>query len=283
MVSVVVPVFNEEQVVAGILEKIYNILKNSNTEFEIVVVNDGSTDKTPEILNKLNFIKIVSHPYNKGYGASLKTGIKNAKYNWIITHDADNQHRSEYILDLLKAKDDYDMVIGARQGYKGPFIRQPGKWVLIKIAEYLVGQKIQDLNSGLRIFKKDLAMKFFHLYPRSYSMSTNLTMAFLKEDFNVGYIPITINKRVGKSPVRPKDALKMLALIIRIIIIYSPIRIFFPISLFFILATTASIINDLMNSNFSDLTVLLFIASIMVSFFGLLTDQVAAIRREMKK
>jgi glycosyltransferase involved in cell wall biosynthesis len=281
-VSIILPVYNEEMAVKGVIGD----LKNLDLDCEIIVVNDASTDKSKNILENIDGIKLINHPYNKGYGAALKTGIKNAKYENLLFFDADGQHPTEKIVELLKYIDDFDMVSGARtEGkYKGPFIRLLGKKLLHIIANYLAGVKIPDLNCGFRIVKKQEMLKFLHIMPNGFSLSTTTTLAFIKEGLNVKFVPIQVKKRAGKSTVKPKDALRMLLLILRIILLFSPLKIFLPISFIFFIGGFSSAVYDIFFRpfNITDVTILLLFSSILIFFFGLMADQLAAIRREIK-
>jgi len=292
-ISIIIPVFNEEKSVKKVIADLTTYLKEKKYPIEIIIVNDGSTDKTKEILQQITHeqvsfcrdssrIRVISHPYNKGYGAALKTGVKNAKYDWVLFYDGDGQHQPEYIEKLIKYQNNYDMIIGARKGYKGPMIRQPGKKLLHWLAEYLVQQKIPDLNSGLRLMKKSIFEKFAHLLPNGFSLSTTITLAAFRENFNVKYVPIKIRKRQGKSTVCLKDGLKTIMLILRIITLFSPLRIFLPVAFGIGILAIISLIYDIVKSNITDATILLFSSTIMLFFFGLLADQIAAIRREIK-
>lgn len=283
--SIIIPAYNEEVAIKSVLQELKDYLNEKKYQNEIIVVDDGSTDQTNEILKNFEGIKFISHPYNKGYGASLKTGIKNAEYDWLLWYDADGQHQPKYIEELIKYRNEYDMIIGARVGYQGPFFRQPGKKLLRCLAEYLVQQKIPDLNSGFRLVKKDLFLKFAHILPNGFSASTTITLAFFKEGLNVKYIPIAVKKRKGKSSVKIQDGLKTIMLILRIITLFSPLRIFLPVSvLIFGFAIFALSLDIFLFSqgrlNIGDTTILLFISSLFFFFFGLLADQIAAVRRE---
>jgi len=281
--SIIIPAYNEEDTIKKTLDELKTYIEDESLDCEIVVVNDGSKDKTLEILKQIPNINVLNHPHNKGYGAAVKTGVNAAKADWVLVFDSDGQHRVEYIKDLVEAKKGYDMVIGARKGYKGPAIRQPGKKVLHMVAEYLVEKKIEDLNSGLRILKKEHFLKYSHLLPPAFSWTTTITLAFLRDSLNIKYVPIKINKRLGgKSMVSPKDALKTMILILRIIMLFSPLRIFLPVSAILFLFTVVSGILDFIRFNISDSTLLLFVSSILIFFFGLLADQIAAIRRELR-
>jgi len=281
--SVIIPAYNEEQIIGEVLANLKNYLEASFPNlYEIIVINDGSTDQTRQVVENISGVTLINHPYNKGYGAAIKTGVKNANSDWVLMFDSDGQHKPEYIKDLLAHTQNYDMIVGERKGFKTPLIRRPGKKILELIANYLVERKIPDLNSGLRLIKKEYLLNFLHLLPDGFSLSTTSTLAFFKKGLNVKYVPITINKRAGKSTVSPKDALKTLMLILRIIFLFSPLRIFLPASLFLFSLALIFAVLDLIQRNITDITILLFISSILIFFFGLLADQIAAIRREMK-
>ncbi|MDD5290958.1 MAG: glycosyltransferase family 2 protein [Patescibacteria group bacterium] len=285
--SIIIPIFNEAKAIEKVVLDLSAYLKDSaiDSPYEILAIDDGSTDDTYNILNglKLEELKIFRNPYNKGYGSALKLGAEKASGRYLIFYDGDGQHNPEDVKRLMEARDGYDMVVGERQGCQGPWARQPGKKILKWLASYLVDFKIPDLNSGLRLANREKFNKYVHLYPNGFSLSTTTTMAFLKAGYNVRYIPIRVNKRVGKSTVSPRDALKTFVLITRIITLFSPMRFFIPISLLFALITIVSVTNDIRLSNISDTSIILFIATIFIFSFGVILDQIAAIRRELNK
>ena len=177
------------------------------------------------------------------------------------------------------------MIVGDRTGgkYVRPTLRKPGLWLLRKIANYLVDYKIPDLNCGLRLIKKNILMGYLHLLPNTFSLSTTSTMAFLKDKRSIKFIPIEVKKRAGlsKSTVKTRDSLTTLILIFRLIMLFSPLRIFFPVSLALFFIGLGFLAFDIISMNISDSTTFLFVASILIFFFGLLADQIAAIRREI--
>jgi len=168
----IIPVYNEEKSIGKVIEELLKTFPSS----EIIVVNDGSTDSTGEILKKYN-IKVITHPTNKGYGASLKTGILASNNENLIFIDGDGQHKVEYILKIIEELNTYDMVVGARSPSDSTFGRKPGKLILKWIAQILTGQKIPDLNSGLRGIKKSVIKKYLHLLPQGFSASTTNTLS----------------------------------------------------------------------------------------------------------
>lgn len=281
--SIILPIYNEAETIKQTIDNLKAYLNEKNLAAEIIAVNDGSTDATKKILAEIEGLKVINHPYNKGYGAAVKTGAANATFDWLLTFDSDGQHQVNDIEKFLAAAAGFDMVVGARQGYRGPLIRQPGKKILHLLAEYLVEKKIPDLNSGLRLINKKLFLKYTHLLPNGFSWTTTITLAFFKENLNVKYIPIEINKRLaGKSQVKAMDAVKTMMVIFRIIMLFSPLRIFLPTSLALFSLALISGIYDIWQSNITDTTILLFLSAILIFFFGLMADQLAAIRREIK-
>src|SRR4030042_2412785 len=284
--SLIIPVYNEEKAIEKTIDELKKELNNLDLDYEIIVIDDASTDKTREILSKIDGITLINHPYNKGYGASLKAGIKRAKFNNLLFFDADGQHKVEHISELLKYIDDYDLITGVRIGYKGPLIRQPGKKILTWLTNYLRQQKIPDINCGFRIVKKEPISRFSHLLCNGLSFSTTTLLVFIGEGLSVKYVPITINKRIsGKSSVKPKHAFDTLMVILKTILLISPLRVFLPISLFLFLGALMSGIYDIIFRplNITDITILLTVSSVLMFFFGLLADQIAAIRKEINK
>ena len=243
--------------------------------------------KSKKILKNINVVRLINHPYNKGYGAALKTGIKNAKFSWVMFYDADGQHKPEYIKKFIKYSNKYDLIAGDRSQskYVRPTLRKPGLWLLKKIANYLVDFKIPDLNCGLRLVNKNIIKKYLHLMPDGFSLSTTSTLAFLKDGKNVKFLPIEIDKRDEntKSTVKAHHALTTLMLLFRLIMIFSPLRIFFPISLFLSIIGFGFLIHDLSLLNISESTIFILLTSILIFFFGLIADQISALRREINK
>ncbi|HPA25383.1 MAG TPA: glycosyltransferase family 2 protein [bacterium] len=281
--SILIPVFNEAETIKSVISGLQNELLNLNlTNYEILVINDCSTDATAEILKTIENIKIITQPYNKGYGAALKTGAKQAVYDWLMFYDADGQHKPEYLKDFLPYTQNFDLVSGERIGYKGPWIRQPGKRFINWLVKYLFKIKINDVNCGFRLVKKHEFLRFSHLFPDGFSISTTTVFAFLKEKLNIKFVPLTINKRAGgKSMVKPRQAFVYLMLIFRLVMLFSPLRIFLPVSGFLFGVGLIYLIYDLTMVNISEGTIFILITSILIFLFGLIADQIAALRREI--
>ena len=282
--TVVIPAYNEEHGLTKVLPELSENLKNG---WEVIVVDDGSTDKTAEIVKGYEKIRLVKHPYNKGYGAALKTGIRAAKNEAILLMDSDGQHSIKDFHRIIKKfrEGDYDLVIGARssEAYQVK-TRVPGKFLLTKTAEYLMGTKIKDLNSGLRIFKKSKVVPFFNILPNSFSFSTTSTLAFLKEAYNVVYIDIETEEREGrKSSVKfARDGSRTLLLITRVVMLFNPLKIFFPVSvLTFVLGALWGMYGVVIFQRIPNSSVVLMVFGMFLFFFGMMADQTASIRRQI--
>lgn len=280
--SIIIPAYNEEKQIRGTVESLLRYLEKTSYVFEILVVDDGSTDGSADMLKSLP-VTLIQHRHNRGYGASIKSGVKESKYDRVLLYDADGQHTPEQIALLVDAQEGYDMVVGARQGYQGPWIRQPGKRLIKKVAEYLSEQKIPDFNSGLRIIDKALFNAFISLYPEGFSLTTTITIAALQNHYRVKYVPITVQKRQGTSTVGWRDALTTIMLVSRLIVLFSPLKLFASIASFLFLLGFASLIYDIVQFNLNELTFLLLISALLIFLFGLLADQISEIRRHLNK
>ncbi len=278
--SIIIPAHNVEGSIADVL----NGLHDWRERAEIIVVDDGSTDCTGDLAKQAG-VRVIRHPYNKGYGAALKKGIRAASGNIIVMMDADGEHNAKQIESLLNALGDNDMVVGARgKASHTPFIRKPGKWILGIIANYLAQTKIPDLNSGLRAFRRDVAKLFLHILPNGFSFTTTLTLALFKGGYNIVYVPIVTTPRAGTSTVNPiRDGLNTIMLIIRIIALFDPLRVFVPTSAFLFFVGIVYWVLDIyfrQRLNIPTGAVLVILASVIIFMFGILADQVSAIRRE---
>lgn len=279
--SIIIPAYNEE----GCIEKvIVDVKKYLNQECEIIVVNDGSTDRTKEILEQIPNVKVINHPENRGYGAALKSGIQEAQGVYVLIIDADGTYPPESISELICQKDYYDMVVGARINPQNqiPIIRKPVKWLLNQLANYLTRTKIPDLNSGLRIIKKDVLNQFIHLLPDGFSFTTTITLSLLTNDYQVKYLPINYYKRKGKSKIRPvRDTLNFLQIIIRTILYFNPLKVFIPISLILFLSSLGTLVYSyFFTPKIMDITtVILFISAIQILAIGMIADLIVKSRK----
>ncbi len=277
-VTVIIPVFNEEKSLTRVVEEVEAILKEKEDwRYEIVVIDDASTDNTAKIAADLP-ARVLTHPRQAGYGASIKHGIKKSRYDYVLIIDGDGTYPTEAVASLLEAAPKFDMVVGARTGANVaiPPVRRFPKWLLKKLADYLAGMKIPDLNSGLRVFRKGIALKYFNLFSPGFSFTTTITLAFLNNDYSVEYIPIDYYKREGKSKFRPfQDTFSLISLIIRTSLYFSPLKIFVPAGLFLIGCGLALLLTRFFIGGVGMVTtVVLLTAGFQVLALGLLADLV---------
>jgi glycosyltransferase involved in cell wall biosynthesis len=275
-ISIVIPAYNEEGAISSGIREIREVMKPQDYEYEIIVVDDGSQDRTAE-LARAEGVTVLAMPENRGYGASLKTGIKRSRFDIIVITDADGTYPAHYIPDLVAQLGEYDMVVGARTGENVavPLVRRPAKWLLRVLAGYLAGRHIPDLNSGLRVMKKDLVRRFAHLLPSGFSFTTTITLAALCSSSLVRYSPIDYHARIGKSKIRPGHAFDFTLLIIRTIVYFNPLKVFLPLGAVFFAGGFAKFVYDLYIGNFSETALLGFIGAAILWAVGLLSDQIS--------
>ncbi len=282
-VSIVIPVYNEEGVIGKVLDGIGEMMKRKKKDYEILVVNDGSVDKTEEEVKKRR-VKVISNPYRRGYGGALKTGIQRARGEYLIFFDGDGQHNPYDIPRISQELGKYDMVVGARREQSHlPLYKRLSKALLCRVADYLAQTRIPDLNSGLRGVKKEVVMRFMHLLPNTFSFTTTITLALIKDGYSVKYLPIETKRRVGRGTMSYlRDGFGTLLLILRTIVLFDPLRIFLPVSfLLFLVGLGMGLFGVILYQNLSKSALLLLLSGISVFFFGLLADQVSHIRREL--
>lgn len=275
--SVVVPVFNEALAVGRTIDELHQTLRRDGVEYELIVVNDGSTDGTEKILRSRTDVTLVEHDTNMGYGAALKTGIRRAKHPWIVVIDADGTYPHDAILRLVAHAPAYDMVVGSRVGKNVhiPLIRMPAKRFLNALASFLAEQKIPDLNSGLRVIRKSLVDRYEHLLPSGFSFTTTITLALLCSGHQVRYEPIDYHRRLGRSKIRPSDAYRFLLLIIRTVVYFNPLRVFLPAGAVLFLIGIGKFIYDIFLWNLSESAVMGIIGGMLLWAIGLLADQIS--------
>jgi glycosyltransferase involved in cell wall biosynthesis len=276
--SIVVPAYNEKAGCLPVMKQLIATMEDSDLEYEIIVVDDGSTDGTSKILRELEgAITLIRHDRNLGYGASLKTGIRSSQYNLIAITDADGTYPNERIPELVSMMDGQAMVVGARIGasVKIPLIRRPAKWAINQLANYLSQTKIPDLNSGLRIMRREILDKFIRLLPSGFSFTTTITLAMLTNGYPVRFEAIDYEHRAGQSKIKPiRDTLNFIQLIIRTVMYFDPLRIFVPLSLFLILASAVVLVLSIaLTEQVMDVTtVVLFVAGLQMLATGMIAD-----------
>lgn len=272
--SIIIPAYNEEGGIGAQIEHVRRVMDASGIPWELVVVDDGSTDGTAREVEKHD-VRLIRQPRNRGYGAALKAGIAAAQNELVAIIDADGTYPSEALIPMYEKAREYDMVVGARvaENVQIPLVRRPAKWVLARLASHLAEQPIPDLNSGLRIMRKAIVEKFQHLLPSGFSFTTTITMSMLCSDHSVYYHPIEYFKRVGSSKIRPKHAYQFLLLILRIAVYFNPLRVFLPLGAVFFAGGLAKFIYDVTLWNLSESAVMGLLAGVMIWCFGLLADQ----------
>ncbi len=230
-VTVVLPTYNEEAGIGPQIEAIRQALEQHGIEHEILVIDDGSEDKTALAATAAG-ARLMCNLENRGYGASLKTGIQAATYPTIVITDADGTYPSDQIPALLARLQTADMAVGSRTGkhVKIPLIRRPAKWMLGWLANRIAGRRIPDLNSGLRAFRRNVVEQYFGILSDRFSFTTTVTLALLADGYRVVYHPIDYYARVGKSKIKPVDFMEFLILVLRLAILFQPLRIFVPLS-----------------------------------------------------
>jgi glycosyltransferase involved in cell wall biosynthesis len=280
-VTIVVPVFNEEKGVEGVLERLSKL--DLGVPVEILAVNDGSLDGTAQVLERIRGripgLRVVTHAVNQGYGAALKTGFGYAKHDVVVITDADGTYPEDRIVDLLRCIDDgAEMAVGARLGEDVhiPLIRRPAKACLRSLASFLAGTPIPDLNSGLRAFRRELVLAYRPILPQGFSFTTTITLAALTNGHRVDYVSVNYAQRHGRSKIRPfKDTLGFTALIIRTVLYFNPLKVFYPVAGVILLGLMASLYYDMFVEsppNLADKSVLLFVLLVQVLAVGLLAD-----------
>ena len=277
-VSIVIPVYNEELGIAPLLARLLEVMQASDLEYEIIVVDDGSTDNTAALMETTG-VHVLRHPDNRGYGAALKTGIRQASNPLIAIMDADGTYSSEWIPHLVKhlVTSRCDMVVGARtgKGVKIPRLRRPAKWVINRLAELVAGQSIDDLNSGLRVFRRQVVPRFIRLLPDGFSFTSTITLAMLSNDYIVEYVPINYHVRVGRSKIRPVgDTLSFVGLVLRIGLYFAPLKIFLPISAILLLSAIGwGVFSKFVLGEVADIsTTVIVMTAVQVGVVGLLAE-----------
>jgi glycosyltransferase involved in cell wall biosynthesis len=277
-VSVVVPAYNE----AAAIGDLVSALKKGAPWHEIIVVDDGSADATGPSAAAAGAI-VVRHPYNKGNGAAVKSGIRRATGDFVLIVDGDGQHPPADALRIVSRLGDYDLVIGARAGAtQATQARRTGNAALNWLAGYLTGRNIPDLTSGFRGARRIYLQEFLHLLPNGFSTPTTTTLAFIKAGYNVGFEPIEARQRSGNSHIRlARDGTKFLMIIFKIVTLFSPLRIFLPISLAaFALGAGYAVWTIASQHHVTNSSVLLIVLAVIIFLVGLVSEQISALRFE---
>jgi glycosyltransferase involved in cell wall biosynthesis len=280
-VSVIIPAFHESGAIADVIRG----LAAAGPWHEILVVDDGSTDDTAANAQAAG-ARVIRHPYNKGNGASVKTGIRAATGEYILIIDGDGQHQPADALRLVEKLGDYDLVVGARSSAtQAGSARRIGNGVLNRLASVLADREIPDLTSGFRAMRREYVREFLHLLPNGFSTPTTTTLAFIKAGYNVAFVPIEARTRVGTSKIRfSRDGLKFLLIVVRVITVFSPLRVFVPIAG---VSMAAAILYGgwtiVESHKIANGAVILFLFAVLVFLVGLISEQIASLRHEGRR
>ena len=280
-VTIVVPAFNEGDSIGRVVAA----LLDAAAWHEVIVIDDGSTDGTGKAAQDAG-ARVVRHPYNKGNGAAVKSGIRAATSDWIAIVDADGQHRTADAKRLVEKLGDYDLVIGARDpSTQATAGRRMGNAVLNRLAAYLTERPIPDLTSGYRAARREYLLEFIHLLPNGFSTPTTTTLAFIKAGYNVAFEPIAALPRVGTSKIRlASDGAKFFLILLKVITIFSPLRIFAPVSgVAFIVGAGYGLWNYVYHARIPNGAVLLLMFAVIVILVGLISEQISALRFEGRR
>lgn len=278
-VAVVIPAYNEAGGVGPIVTRVRAALADTPFSYDVVVVDDGSTDETA-LEAELHGARVIRQDQNGGYGAALKKGIHATHSRFVVITDADGTYPPEQISVLLDDAEKHDMVVGSRAmtDVSIPVIRRPAKRFLGALASYLSGHRIPDLNSGLRVMRRSVLMQFLHLLPSGFSFTSTITLSMLCTDHRVKYIPVTCAPRVGSSKIRPRDFQAFLMLVLRTIVLFNPLKIFLPLGTFLFAIGAAKLIYDVFLWNLSETAVMAFLSAVIVWSVGLLADMISRLQ-----
>lgn len=282
--SVVIPAYNEVDSIGETLAAVQTSLAQYGMAAEIIVVDDGSTDGTAKVAALNPDVQLIRHSSNKGYGAALRSGIRRANSETVVIIDADGTYPAEMIPRLVDEIGPYDMAVGARVGEEVhvPSSRRPAKWALNRLANYVSGTDIPDLNSGLRAFRRELVVGFFRLLPSGFSFTTTLTLAMLTNGYNVVFIPVNYYERSGRSKIRPvRDTINFFSLVIRMVLSFRPLRVFVPVTALFFLLSAIKVVYDIRSYDFhiATSTVVLLTLTFQLMVLGLIADLVVSLHK----
>ncbi len=287
--TVLLPAYNEQEAIGTVLAEVVEALENRLFQYEILVVDDGSTDGTARVVQQFARecwqcpVRLIRHPERRGAGAARKTGIRQARGEVIVMLDADGSYPAAAIPELLRYFPQYDQVNGARTSEQGrwPWLRVPAKWLIRKLACYLTGRRIPDLNTGLKAFRREEMLRWLWVVPDGFSCVTTMTLAFLTNGYSVKYVPVAYRPRIGRSKFHPiKDTLSYLSTVLRIVLYFRPLRIFLPLAAAVLaLAAAKSWHSFTTTGTLQESDIILFTAGMMTGVLGLLAEVVVAHHR----
>jgi glycosyltransferase involved in cell wall biosynthesis len=274
--DVIIPAYNEEHAVFSTIERVRAVLANIPVRSDVVLVDDGSTDATRAVAEQAG-ARVISAPLNNGYGWALKRGIAETSSEYIAILDADGTYPPEKLAQMLELAKAADMVVGDRSAAMGnvPLVRRPAKWILGKLADFLAQRKIPDLNSGFRVFRRTSLERFIPLLPDGFSFTTTITLCMLCSRMQVVYLPIDYGKRIGHSKIRAVHFFDFILLVLRIVMLFQPLRIFLPLGTVLFLLGVAKTVYDITLMNLSESAIFALLAALIVWALGLIADMIA--------
>jgi len=276
--SLILPAYNEEKSIASVIKGINEVLHGMDLSYEILVVDDGSDDQTSEAAVDAG-ARVVSHPENIGNGASIKTGIRSARGQLLLMMDADGQHPPDMIPVLLEEAKNFDMVVGARTKQSDTDIhRDFGNKVYNMLASYITGRRIEDLTSGFRVIKSEIARRFIYLLPNTFSYPSTITLAVLRSGGSLKYVPIEGKRRIGRSKIKLlRDGMRFLTIILRVATYYSPLKVFIPVSILMFLTGFGYGLYKVLvlNTRYGPTSAMLMTVSVVIFMVGLVSEQIA--------
>jgi len=279
--SLIIPAYNEAEAIASVIKRAHSVMKKLGRAYEIIVVDDGSQDTTAERAHHVG-ARVISHPYNVGNGAAVKTGIRNAHGEVLVMLDGDGQHAPEDIPRLLEKLGPYDMVVGARTPASETHIhRDVANSIYNWFATYVCGRKIEDLTSGFRAVKADIARGFVYLLPNTFSYPTTITLATVRSGYSLAYVPIKAAQRVGRSKIKLlRDGSRFLLIILKIATLFSPLKVFVPASvLMFLLGFAYGLFKVVvLKARYGPTSAMLMTMAVLIFMVGLVSEQVAQLR-----
>ena len=274
-VSVVIPAFNEREAIVGVIREVRGAMERTAHPYEILVVDDGSQDGTAEKAQEEG-VRVIQHPQNRGSGASRKTGIRAARGEWIVMIDADGTYPADAIPEIVNPLKEFSQVIGARTVEKGThrLLRCLAKATIRRLASFLVGAPIPDLNSGLRAFRKSEMAPYLYLIPNGFSCVSSMTLAFLTNDLPVKFVPISYYQRIGHSKFHPvRDTYRYLLTVIRIVTYFAPLNVFMPLCLLLLgIGVLKGFLDILWTHTLQESDIILVLGGFIVGVMGILAD-----------
>jgi glycosyltransferase involved in cell wall biosynthesis len=283
-ISLVIPAYREELAIVGVIEEYRQALEQLGYPYEIIVVDDASPDRTGELAMKAG-ARVIRHTRNRGGGAARKTGIKAARWDAVLMTDGDGTYPADALGEIIGRLCYADMVVGARIAEKGTFkmIRWVAKWLIRRLACFLAGAHIPDLNSGLRLVRRDLALRFFYLLPNGHSWVSTITLCALTNDLRVDFVPVSYRSRQGVSSFHPiRDTYNYFLTVVRTVTYFNPLKVFMPASLLLLVLGAATLVHGVIRGDVYESSMLVTIAGLLTFFFGLLADQNTRMRTELE-